>query len=38
VQQDLLDAVRGWLPAETRVVLHGDRFHGTPDLINPNYG
>jgi len=33
VQQDLLDAVRGWLPAETRVVLHGDRFYGTPDLI-----
>jgi hypothetical protein len=34
VQQDLLDAVRGWLPAGTRVVLHGDRFYGTPDLIN----
>ena len=33
VQQDLLDAVRGWLPAETRVTLHGDRFYGTPDLI-----
>ena len=33
VQQDLLDAVRGWLPAGTRVVLHGDRFYGTPDLI-----
>ncbi len=33
VQRDLLDAVRGWLPAETRVTLHGDRFYGTPDLI-----
>ncbi len=33
VQQDLLDAVRGWLPTGTRVVLHGDRFYGTPDLI-----
>ena len=33
VQQDLLDGVRGWLSAETRVVLHGDRFYGTPDLI-----
>jgi hypothetical protein len=33
VQRDLLDAVRGWLPAGTRVVLHGDRFYGTPDLI-----
>lgn len=33
VQKDLLDAVRGWLPAETGVTLHGDRFYGTPDLI-----
>ncbi len=33
VQKDLLDAVRGWLPAETRVTLHGDRFYGMPDLI-----
>jgi len=33
VQRDLLDAVRGWLPAGTRVILHGDRFYGTPDLI-----
>jgi hypothetical protein len=33
VQQDLLDAMRRWLPAGTRVVLHGDRFYGTPDLI-----
>jgi len=33
VQQDLLDAVRGWLPAETAVALRGDRFHGAPDLI-----
>jgi len=33
VQKGLLDAVRGWLPAETAVTLHGDRFYGTPDLI-----
>ena len=33
VQKDLLDAVRGWVPAGTRVTLHGDRFYGTPDLI-----
>jgi len=33
VQKDLLDAVRGWLPAEARVTLHGDRFYGTPNLI-----
>ena len=33
VQKDLLDAVHGWLPAETRVTLHRDRFYGTPDLI-----
>jgi len=33
VQKDLLDVVRGWLPAEARVTLHGDRFYGTPDLI-----
>ncbi len=33
VQKDLLDAVRGWLSAGTRVVLHADRFYGTPDLI-----
>jgi len=33
VQKDLLDAVRGWLPAETGVTLHADRFYGTPDLI-----
>jgi hypothetical protein len=33
VQKDLLDAVRGWLPAGARVTLHGDRFYGTPDLI-----
>jgi hypothetical protein len=33
VQKDLLDAMRGWLPAGTRVTLHGDRFYGTPDLI-----
>jgi len=33
VQKDLLDVVRGWLPAEARVTLHADRFNGTPDLI-----
>ena len=33
VQKDLLDVVRGWLPAEVRATLHGDRFYGTPDLI-----
>ena len=33
MQKDLLDAVHGWLPAEMRVTLHGDRFYGTPDLI-----
>jgi len=33
VQKDLLDAVRGWLPAEARVTLHADRFYGMPDLI-----
>lgn len=32
-QKDLLDAVRTWLPVETAVVLYGDRFYGTPDLI-----
>ena len=32
-QKDLLDAVWTWLPAEARVVLHADRFYGTPDLI-----
>jgi Transposase DDE domain len=31
-QKDLLDAVRTWLPAATGVVLHADRFYGTPDL------
>jgi len=33
VQADLLDAVRGWLPAGARAVLYADRFYGTPDLI-----
>ena len=32
-QQDLLDAVRTWLPTETGVVLYADLFYGTPDLI-----
>jgi len=33
VQNDLLDTARGWLPAETKVTLHADRFYGTPALI-----
>jgi hypothetical protein len=33
VQKDRLDAAHGWLPAGTRVSLHGERFYGTPDLI-----
>ncbi|MEI6108193.1 MAG: transposase [Opitutae bacterium] len=32
-QQNLLDAVQTWLPANADVILHGDRFYGTPDLI-----
>lgn len=32
-QMDLLDAVCGWLPAGAAVVLHADRFYGTPELI-----
>jgi hypothetical protein len=33
IQQDLLDAVRTWLPGDTDVVLYADRFYGTPELI-----
>ena len=32
-KENLLDAVRTWLPGEARVVLHADRFYGTPELI-----
>ena len=32
-QKDLLDAVCGWLAAATGVILHADRFYGTPELI-----
>jgi hypothetical protein len=32
-QRELLTLVAGWLPAGARVVLMGDRFYGSPDLI-----
>jgi hypothetical protein len=32
-QRELLTRVAAWLPAGGQVVLMGDRFHGTPDLI-----
>ena len=32
-QKTLLDAVRGWVPADAKVVLMADRFYGTPDMI-----
>lgn len=32
-QKNLLNAVRTWLPAGVAVVLHADRFYGTPELI-----
>lgn len=32
-QRELLAAVAPWLPAQARVLLMGDRFYGTPDLI-----
>ena len=32
-QRDLLTLVASWLPAGTRIVLMGDRFYGSPDLI-----
>src|SRR4051812_19895274 len=32
-QRELLTLVAGWLPAGTRIVLMGDRFYGSPDLI-----
>ena len=32
-QRELLTLVAGWLPADARIVLMGDRFYGSPDLI-----
>ena len=32
-QRELLTRVAAWLPAGGKVVLMGDRFYGTPDLI-----
>ncbi len=32
-QQELLDVVRDWLPAEAAVMLAGDRFYGTAKLV-----
>jgi hypothetical protein len=32
-QRELLTLVAGWLPAGARIVLMGDRFYGSPDLI-----
>jgi hypothetical protein len=32
-QRELITRVAAWLPAGSRVVLMGDRFYGTPDLI-----
>src|SRR3954462_10412179 len=32
-QGELLTLVAGWLPAGARIVLMGDRFYGSPDLI-----
>jgi hypothetical protein len=32
-QRELLTRVAAWLPAGSKVVLMGDRFYGTPDLI-----
>jgi len=34
VQKELLDVIRSFVPAEAKVVLMGDRFYGTPDLIS----
>ena len=33
VEQGSCSAGRGWLPADARIVLMGDRFYGGPDLI-----
>jgi len=32
-RRELLTLVASWLPAGTRIVLVGDRFYGSPDLI-----
>src|SRR3954467_12839818 len=32
-QWELLTLVAGWLPTGARIVLMGDRFYGSPDLI-----
>src|SRR5918999_3680129 len=32
-QEGLLDQVRAWLPSAAKVMLLGDRFFGSPDLI-----
>jgi hypothetical protein len=32
-QRELIASVAGWLPTGGKVVLMGDRFHGSPDLI-----
>jgi hypothetical protein len=33
VQEELLKIIRSFIPSEAKVVLMGDRFYGTPDLI-----
>ena len=32
-QEALLEIVRGWMPEDCRVMLAGDRFYGTADLV-----
>lgn len=32
-QKALLEVIRGWLPEGSRVMLAGDRFYGTADLV-----
>lgn len=34
VQKTLLETVVSWMPSQTRVMLMGDRFYGTPDLLS----
>jgi Transposase DDE domain len=34
VQKQLLDRIIPWIPIGKKVRLHGDRFYGTPDLID----
>lgn len=33
-QKKVLEAVKEWIPQECRVMLAGDRFYGTADLVN----